>query len=850
MKMKLDQSVAPSFTTEELVSHHDVVFRAPVCDSTYGIPIGDGDTGCLLWLSEDTLHVQINDTALIDDIRGDTDYCSAPDETMTYCRNGAQWNLHFGCPVFETIYQDSFEARLSLANATASIAADTPFGKVRIRSFASHSARVAVLEVEGEFEEVMSIRGDLNRWGSRALMYWYSSFYDGTHIGLDGTSSLTEEGCLCLLQRLHGTDFCIAVKPVSPKPLDIRTAGFHAAQISLEEGEELFLTCYITVAVGQGLDSVKEKALGRIQEAENAGAEELYRTHAREWSEFWDKSYVSLPEKMDYLENLWYLNLYYANSEMRGAYPAHFCNGIWGSYHDFVPWGGYFHYNTQHAIAPLEAANHPELTETYYRFRREQLPYARIFAENIRKGKGAFYTDVCDMKGRMDRATKDNCTPGSQIAMAMYQHYRYTGDEGFLEQTALPVMRATAEYYLDKLVLGEDGCYHIHATNGYESPFVLTDDTITDLSMIRALFGALVTVVPLEEAAPYQERLEKLAPYQKADFLEDELDSEGRFLWGIGKGRKPLTNHVLSVGDRPRLPEDIGELPEYGRNVLREVGKEKARRTYGNPEHMYYGFPDTEMAPLFPAGVVGIKNRGSELYDMIYNSICLHSDKCMGWCMMPIYLARMGLTEMLEEEFGRMIDAWMIFPQGFGTYGPDNQKMYKDFWNRRAVRNGRTKEKSTSLQWKFNHFDYEPLPILATALNEMLLQSYDGILRLFPAIARDSALAFRLAAADGRIVDAVYQAGQCSVSIRCVRGGRLSMAVDHVEGPLSFRDGSSGEMLVPEQAEGIYTLDTVSGQRILVKSQNADSIMMEREYERNMDVKRFRSVKLGTEKEL
>ena len=76
------------------------------------------------------------------------------------------------------------------------------------------------------------------------------------------------------------------------------------------------------------------------------------------------------------------------------------------------------------------------------------------------------------------------------------------------------------------------------------------------------------------------------------------------------------------------------------------------------------------------------------------------------------------------------------------------------------------------------------------------------------------------------------------------------MVVDHVEGPLSFRDESSGEMIVPAQAEGIYTLDTVSGQRILVKSQNADGITMEREYERNMDVKRFRSVKLGTEKEL
>lgn len=41
MKMKLDQSVAPNFTTGELVSHHDLVFRAPVCNPTYGIPVGD-----------------------------------------------------------------------------------------------------------------------------------------------------------------------------------------------------------------------------------------------------------------------------------------------------------------------------------------------------------------------------------------------------------------------------------------------------------------------------------------------------------------------------------------------------------------------------------------------------------------------------------------------------------------------------------------------------------------------------------------------------------------------------------------------------------------------------------------
>ena len=532
-----------------------------------------------------------------------------------------------------------------------------------------------------------------------------------------------------------------------------------------------------------------------------------------------------------------------------GAYPAHFCNGIWGFYHDFVPWGGYFHYNTQHAIAPLEAANHPELTETYYRFRREQLPYAQIFAEKVREGKEAFYTDVCDMKGRMDRATKDNCTPGSQIAMAMYQHYRYTGDEEFLEKTALPVMRGTAEYYLDKLELAEDGFYPIYGTNGYESPFVLLDDSITDMVMIRTLFAALTDVLPEEEAAPYKERLEKLAPYQTADFLDDELDAEGRFLWGMGKGMKAFSNHVLSVGENPRLPEDMGQMPEYGKDVLQEIGKEKARKTYGNTKHSYYGFPDTEMSPVFPAGIVGIKDRDSELYKMICNSICLHGEMCMGWCMMPIYLARMGMSQMLEKHVERVIATWMIYPQGFGTYGPYDEQMYHDYWKRNTVRNGRTREQSTSLQWKFNHFDYETLPIIATAVNEMLLQSYDGTLRLFPAIAEDSQFAFRLAALGGRIVDAVYQTGECAAVIECIRGGELSVTADHVNGPLSLCNADSGEPIAPVERDGFYVLDTVPGLRISLRSQGADRISVTRNYDRNMDVKHFKDVKLGTEKE-
>lgn len=842
--MVFNQESRGAINTVDMLSHHDVVFKSPMCDPLRGIPIGDGETGCLLWVDKDLLHMQINNSGFVDDVSEGAEYCSETNETMTFCRNGARLDINLGCPVFEAIYQDTFEARLSIGDATAYIKADTPFAKVRIRAFSAHSNKVTVLSLDADFCEPVPVRSELSRWGSRALMRWYSSFHADTGIGLSGTSSQIEEGCLCIVQKLHGINFCIMAKPVCDECPEIHRMSLHGLEAYFTGKEHVSQTYYISIAIGEDIDEIKTNALRHIRDAERIGTEEIYRTHAQEWESFWNKSYVSLSEKQDYVENLWYLNLYYANSQMRGAYPAHFCNGVWGSYHDFVPWGGVFHYNTQHSIFPLEAANHPELTDTYFRFRRNQLPYARRFAENIRNGKGAFYTDVCDIKGRMDRSTKDNCTPESQIAMEMYQHYLYTKDKDFLENVAIPVMQGAAEYYLDKLVLADDGHYHIYGTNGYESPFVMLDDSITDLAMIRALFAAYITVAPSEEGRLYQERLERLVPYQTTDFLEEELDADGRFLWGIGKGRKALANSVLSVGDRPRLPDGLKVLPEYAQDVMREVGKEKARKVYGNMEHSYYGFPDTEMAPLFPASTVGIRNRDSELYKMIHDSICLHPKICMSWCMMPIYMARMGMADLLEEQLERTVSSWMVYPQGFGY-----DKELNHYWMQNKIRNDRTGEFSTSRQWKFNNFDYETLPIIATAVNEMLIQSYDGTIRLFPAIREDREVSFKLAATGGRIVNAVYRLGECDVVIECASGGRLTIAADHINRPLVFSDAESGSPLLPVREEEFYILETVSGQCIRAKTENTDNLTISKDYLKNMDVKCFREVKLGAERE-
>ncbi|MBQ8509375.1 MAG: hypothetical protein IJ493_05635 [Clostridia bacterium] len=820
--------------TTELLSHHDVVFRAPVCDPSYGLPIGNGNTGCLLWLSDDTLHIQVNHTDLIDGIESGATDCETPQEHIAFCRNGVRVDIQFDCPIFETIYQQGFEARLSLAEAAAHIHGKTAFGSADISAICSEACKTAVVRVNTDFTDALPMTCRMQRWGSRAFMHWYFLFRDHPQMGLEGTASSIEDDCLCVTQQMRGRAFCAALTAVSADEHDAVCVGSHSADLRFTPKKQRDILLYITIGIGDTAEDAKKTALEQLQNALHTGFQAIAEAHLASWEKFWEKSFVSLPEDQDFLENLWYLNLYYANCQMRGSVPAHFCNGIWGSYHDFVPWGGYFHYNGQLATFPLEAADHPELTETYYRFRRAQLPQAMNFAREIKHTSGAFYDDICDMNGVMSTGEKDNCTCGAQIALGMYQHYLYTGDEKFLRETVLPVMREIGRFYLDVLVMAEDGCWHIYKTQGYEgSP--LLDDSITDHAMIRALFTTLQKLLPAEEAAVYRERLERLAPFTAVNFDEDELTADGRISHGIGKGKMPPADRVLGVGIKD------------GKWI---------RKTRGNPAKDYYGFPDTEMAPLFPAGITGLAERDSELFRMITNSALLHHEvkfghemeTCMGWCMMPIYLARLGQAELLVNQCEQTISGWIIYPQGFGFYTPmDRQEGYitERFRHYRSRREG-TSERGAVPGWNFRHFDYETLPILAASVNEILLQSYDGILRLFPAVRRDTRLAFRLAAAGGYLADAVYDHGSCAVTIECRRGGRLSIAVDNVDEPLKFFDADGSPICVSGTAD-VYTLETAAGQSIRIVSGNAPSF--ERAYDRNMEQKTCGDAKLGTQKE-
>ena len=732
---------------------HDLFFGTPENRPTAGIPIGDGDTGSLLWLEKDGIHIHVNKCDLWQDAPGgvtynDACYCSGHEEELTCVRHGGEITVRLSSPMFEYLYQRAFTARLSLADAAATLNSETPFGSVRARAFAENGVTVLSCEVGSEEGESPAVR--LSRWGSRNVWRWYCQQKFTPETGLEGTSASARPDTLYITQELEPTKFCIALRIVSDLPGTAARVNGHSAQFSLPQAEKHRFTLYWTVRTGVTAEAAIAACETALDDAVNTGEEALYEAHKTAWAAFWERSGVELPD--DYLENIWYLYLYYMNSESRGAYPPHFTVGLWGFYHDYVPWNYYFHYNEQHMYIPLEQAGHGELAKCYFDLRRNGAGKNRLFAEIVKGKRGVFLHDVTDRFGRGAEYDLNNATPGAQAAMQMWRHWRYTGDEAFLQNTALPFMREVTRFYLDMLQKEADGLYHIHGTTAYEGNEP-TDDTLTDIVMLRTLFRAYLPYAD-EAMRPAMEDVLAHLPQDLCLPLEDPEDWDGEtFRFGLGKGKRPAGDgRVFGIGYRDGKP---------------------VRKSYGDPDcpKRGYGFPDIEFVSLYPAGETGLKDRGTPLFDVMTNQTLLHepgSTACH-WNMLPIYLARMGMGKELTAAAREMLSNYQGFPNGFNAESGEVGTLMRDapaFYN---VNNTLTGEKYLLRSDDFVHFDFETEPIVAEALAESLLQSHEGMLRICPA-ADTLPVSFRLFAEGGFAVGAEFTEEGFVLTVESLRG--------------------------------------------------------------------------------
>jgi len=151
---------------------------------------------------------------------------------------------------------------------------------------------------------------------------------------------------------------------------------------------------YKAVAIVTSLESndVVADAVKEAHVVMQTNAAKLIREHEAVWDRFWAASGLEVDDEL--MEQTWYRGLYFLRCVSK---PGVVAPGLFASLTTGSPaWHGDYHtnYNIQQTFWHCFGANHPELAEPYDRLIRSYFPRARWLTRTIFNMNGAFYPHV------------------------------------------------------------------------------------------------------------------------------------------------------------------------------------------------------------------------------------------------------------------------------------------------------------------------------------------------------------------------------------------------------------------------------------------------------------------------
>ena len=802
------------------LSRHDIVYLSPPIGGFEGFPLGNGDLAAMMWSRESALHFQVN--------KNDT-WDQPTAEAPMLLRSCGRLSIDFGAPCFEWLYLDDFEARLSLHDAEATYTTRTPF--VRIVAKARVQARTNVLIVDCDVEWLgdlaatgSTIRISLERWGSRGIQSWYHIVRRGADAGLGQARAGADANGIWLDESLTGLNFSLACRVVGTAAQSSTTHA-HRAELTIAAAPRQRFSVVIAAATSN--ESADPHAAAQ-RLARDADPAPLRTAHHTWWADYWRRSFLHIGGT--YAENLYWLHLYLMACASQGRYPAVFNAATFTWNHDVRQWITPHHWNIQQAYWSVCGANRADLLRPYLDTYSRLLPKAEAHAA-MRGYPGAIlWSEGHDYAGRMSfwdrRDMVNNFSPASQIGLLFWNYYLHTGDREFLRTRAYPFIKKAAEFYLQKLQWDpERKEWFIFPSQAYEFDSNQVRSPLTDLAMIRTSFRACLEASRLlgvdeDKRTAWQRVLDQLTPYQYF------VSPEGGELVALGQTQE-------------------GNLWEFG---ISEYNMCRAT------------------APAFPAEEVGLGQKGGRLFEAIRRRALRHPEGMLAISPIIAVKARVGLAEEAAADLERTIRRLQHFPQGL-FYNIDHwyylsrySKIVKDpetlcqrdyVYDRSTayteidVRG--TKEKTRLPTEPFIQCGLEPSGLLAAGLHEMLLQSHEGCLRVFPATPAAWPAAFTLLARGGFLVSAHRPAGAATafVHVNSRLGNRCRIAHPWQSGELVLRDAAT-QSAVPFTTEAdVISFDTAPGKSYLLTRTAAPAAMPTFTGKPNAAPKQFHEATLG-----
>jgi alpha-L-fucosidase 2 len=220
------------------------------------------------------------------------------------------------------------------------------------------------------------------------------------------------------------------------------------------------------------------------------------------------------------------------SSSRPGTQPANL-QGIWNASVD-PPWGSKYtiNINTEMNYWPAEPTALPELTEPLQRMLGEIAERGAAFARE-HYGTGGWVThhntDLWRATGPIDGAFWGMWPMGGAwLSTHLWEHYLYSGDEEFLAG-AYPILKGASQFFLENLVLLEDGTLVTSPSNSPENahrPDVsIAQGPAMDNQILRDLFAQTAAAASvLGRDAAFAETVRGL----RAKLAPDRVGAEGQ----------------------------------------------------------------------------------------------------------------------------------------------------------------------------------------------------------------------------------------------------------------------------------------------------------------------------------
>jgi len=384
-----------------------------------------------------------------------------------------------------------------------------------------------------------------------------------------------------------------------------------------------------------------------------------------------------------------------------------------GNYHGDI--------NIQQTLWPIFASNHLDLGEPFFSLYSSDLDQLR---EQTRQTYGidGIRFPVLTTPNMIDHAhlwPRYWMGMSAWFACIFWEYYRYSQNKSWLKKIGYSVLKGVADFYQGYLQCDDKGIYHIYPSHSPEQGALWIRDPTIDLAFIKVALKAAIEASQIlnednEACTGWQKIVNHLADYpQTDDILLDYKNAPP----DLPLGHISLLAPIYPAGD---------------------IGLDSAPEIFGRAQRTF-------------ESVLSRTNRGVPFF--LYDVPTIGDNT--NWMWLAAVAARLGLGDTARAYLYDL----GIFP---------HLKHNGTFFNGYALH---AQHRDDGLA--YGH----ALWAFAGAINEMLLQSYNNRIRVFPAVPKEWTIAFaQMRAAGAFLITSEYEQGTIPyIAIQSEFGGPCSV---------------------------------------------------------------------------